>query len=82
MLQACYFRSFCHAWLCTPKVILSTCSKLLYLSAGKKQLHPPRFSGDIALEILQRHGKLLILDTLCLATHKPKTLVSTFRKLR
>ena len=53
MLQACYFRSFWLAWLCTPKVILSTCSKLLYLSAGKKSTSSTTFlwrycSGDIA----------------------------------
>ena len=36
ILQTCYFRYFGHAWLCAPMVILSTCRKLLCLSAGKK----------------------------------------------
>ena len=36
ILQTCYFGCFGHAWVCTPKVILSTCRKLSCLSAVKK----------------------------------------------
>ena len=43
ILQNCYFRYFGHAWLCTPKVIHSTCRKLLRLSAGEKSTSFPSF---------------------------------------
>ena len=36
ILQTCNFGYFGHAWPHTPKVISSTCRKLLCLSAGKK----------------------------------------------
>ena len=36
ILQTCYFEYFEHARLRTPKVILSSCRKLLRLSAAKK----------------------------------------------
>ena len=46
--QICYFGFIGHAWLFTSKVILSTCRKLLSLSAYKKLTSSPCFSGHIA----------------------------------
>ena len=43
MLQTCYFGYFGHTWLHTIKVILSTCRKLVCLSAGKKSTSSPTF---------------------------------------
>ena len=36
ILWICYFGYFGHIWLCTTKTILSTCRKILCLSAGKQ----------------------------------------------
>ena len=43
ILQTCYFGYFGHAWLLAPKVTLTTCRKILCLSAGKKSTSPPMF---------------------------------------
>ena len=56
MLETCLIGYFGYAWLCKPKVIPSTCRKLLQ---AKNQLHRPGFSGDIA-----KICKLFICDTL------------------
>ena len=47
ILQTRYFGFFGHAWLRTPKLILSTCRKLLCLSAVKKKNHLQHFSVNI-----------------------------------
>ena len=62
MLQNCYFGYFGHACLPIPKVIPSTCTKPLYLSEGKNQLHSTCFSGNIAK--ICKICKLLILGIL------------------
>ena len=45
ILQIYYFGYFGHVWAClaTPKKILSTCTKTLCLSAGKKTTSSPMF---------------------------------------
>ena len=48
MLQTCNLGYFEHAWLCTPKVIISPCRKPLRLSTSKKSTLSPLFSGDIS----------------------------------
>ena len=53
ILQTYCFGYFGHATLRKPKVILSTCGKLLCSSAGKKSTSPSSF-----LEILQRYADL------------------------
>ena len=46
ILHTCNFWYSGHAWLCTTKVIVSTCRKLLCLSACKKSTsYPTFFSG-------------------------------------
>ena len=58
------FRVLEHARLCTPKVILSNCRKLLDSSAGKKSTSSPTFF----LEILQRYVIFLLwVFWVCLA---------------
>ena len=42
-MQIRYFGYFGHAWLLTPKVIISTCGKLSCLSEGKKSTLYPTF---------------------------------------
>ena len=44
ILQNCYFGYYGHALLCTPKVILSTCRKLLCYLQAKYQLNSQSFS--------------------------------------
>ena len=44
LLQTCCFGYFGHAWLGTPKLMISICRKFLCLSAGKKSISC--FSGD------------------------------------
>ena len=43
ILQTCYFGYFGNAWLNTLKVMLSTCRKLLCLSAGSKSTSSSTF---------------------------------------
>ena len=59
ILQTCCFGCFEHAWFCKPKVILTSCRKLLCLLASKKSTSSPCSSEDIA-----KIWKLLILGTL------------------
>ena len=57
ILQTCYFGYSGHAWLRTPKVILSPCRKLSCLSADKNSTSS--FGWDIA-----KISKLITLSTL------------------
>ena len=61
ILQTCCFGYFGHAWLWTPKVILSSCRNFLCLSAGNKSTLSPMFFGDIA-----KICKIFIFGTLCM----------------
>ena len=59
-----FFESFENALLWTLKVIVSSCSKLLCLSADKKSTLSPTFSGDIA-----RYTNLFRVLRTSLVTH-------------
>ena len=80
ILQTCYFGYFRHAWLLTPKVILSTCRKVSCLPAGKKI----NFIPHVFLEILHRYVNILFyVIWACLATHAKNYSINLhFRKLR
>ena len=73
-----YFWYFGHAWLCTPKVIHSTCSKLLRLSAGEKSTSFPslfrRYCKDMQTFYFGYFGHAWL--------PKLKMIVSPCRKLR
>ena len=67
ILQTCYCGYFEHAWLCTPKVIRSTCRKLSCLSTSKKLTSPPSF---FLRYLLQRYVNFLFwVLWVCLSTH-------------
>ena len=77
ILQTRYFGFFGHAWLRTPKLILSTCRKLLCLSAGKKKSSPTFFCKhykDIQISYFGWFGHAW----LC----KPTIVLSPCRKLQ
>ena len=77
-MQTCYSGYFEHAWLRTPKVILSTCRSLLRLSRSKKSNSSPtffwRYCKDMQTSYFGYFGHA------CL--HTPKMIVSTCRTLR
>ena len=80
LLQRCYkfviVGIFRHVWLCTPKVMLSTCKNFCVYLQAKIQLHPLHISGDIA-----KICKLLILGTFKHARLHPPKIGSTCNKL-
>ena len=62
VLHNYYFEDFTHVWQRPSNMIVSTCRKLLCLSAQK-------FIRHFSLEILQRFSKLAILGTLGMTSH-------------
>ena len=65
IFQTCCFGYFGHAWLCTTKVMWSSCTQLPCLSGGKKSTSSPCF-----LEILHRYCTFLFwVLWACLVTH-------------
>ena len=79
ILQIYYFGYFGHVWAClaTPKKILSTCTKTLCLSAGKKTTSSPMFF----LKILQGYANFLFWIPWQAWLCTPKMIVSPRRKL-
>ena len=65
-------------WLCTPKVILSTCRKRLCLSASKKATSSPKFSRDITKICKTSYFGYFGQAWL----YTPKMILSTCRKLQ
>ena len=78
ILQTCYFGYFRHAWISTPKVILSTRRKLACLSAGKKSISLFKFfwryCKDMQTSYFGYFGHAWL--------QAPKMIVSTCRRLR
>ena len=72
------FGYFGYAWLCTPKVILSTCRKLLCWPAGKKETSLHVFCPSLPIDMHTYYFGNFGQAWLCTA----KTIVSTCRKLR
>ena len=76
ILQTCYFGKLRHLWTCPPRLMLSSCKIVWFLSVYKTiNLIPPFFS-----EILQRYDKHAILGTLGWLW-SVKTTLPAFRKL-
>ena len=76
ILQTCCFGKFRHLWTCPPRLMLSSCKIVWFLSVYKTiNLIPPFFS-----EILQRYDKHAILGTLGWLW-SVKTTLPAFRKL-
>ena len=71
------FGYFGYAWLCTPKVILSTCRKLLCWPAGKKETSLHVFCPSLPIDMHTYYFGNFGQAWLCTA----KTIVSTCRKL-
>ena len=74
MLYCCFWY-FGHAWLKTPKVILSTCRKLMFIS-GKKSTSPPMLFWRSWKDVQIYFG---YFGYVCLQT--PKMIISTCRGL-
>ena len=73
-----HFEYFRCAWSSPPKMIVSTCSKLLMFICAKNQLHPSRLSWDIAKIVQTYHFGYFGHDWPC----PPKLIASTCRKVR
>ena len=76
ILQTCYLRYFGQAWLNTPKMIVSSCRKLLHLPAGKRTISFSmffwRYCQDMQYSYFCYFGHVWI--------HITKMLISTCRK--
>ena len=77
ILQTFYFGYCGHTWLHTNKVMLSYCTKLLCLSAGKKTTS----SSIFFLEILHRYANLFWVLWGCLATHIQNHTINLWKTL-
>ena len=75
ILQTCYFGYFGHFWPCPPKIKVSTCRQICYLSASKKinSIRP-------SLEILQICCKLVVLGILDMSGYGQQTPLYQFEE--
>ena len=74
ILQTCCTRYFGHAWLITPKVILSTSRKLVFIWRQKIN-----FISHALLEILQRYANLFWVLWGCLVTHNQNDSINLWK---
>ena len=75
-MQTCYLRYFGHVWLWTPKLIISTRKKLLFICWQKNYI-----IAHVFLEILQRYANFLfwiLWASLVMHTQNDKMKISMF----
>ena len=78
ILQPCYYGNFGHDWPCPPKLIVSTCRKIVGCLSECRKI---TFIPHLFLEILRKYCKLVILGTLGMLSNQPRTIMRTCLKL-